>query len=502
MRRDFIFFVIAALLVGLYVALSGGGFPLDDSWIHQVYGRSVGDTFSWSFVPGEPSAASTSPLYTVLLAVGYFFNLPYQLWTHLLGTLALTAAASLGARMAEIARPERAPLVGWLVGLALLLAWHLIWAAASGMETMLFCTFTLLLVYLVWRAFGTPDANPIRSGAIFGAAAALAMTTRPEGILLAGLCGLAMLLRADRGILFRWVGGAMLGFVVLIVPYLVLNLNLAGSVLPNTADAKFVQHEPLLALPYVERLWRMTLPLLAGGQILLVPGALYFAYQVMRRTREDRTALIYLLPLIWCLALIALYAARLPAAYQHGRYVIPVLPGFIVVGVIGTLDGLRWGQRSTPGRVFTRAGGIATVIVFAYFGLVLGAQAYAKDVRIINEEMVANAEWIRDNLDRDEMLAVHDIGAVGYFAPRPIVDIAGLVTPEVVDAIGDESALWAFMRERDARYFMAFPDQVPGRDPDDERLCRLHQSDGEAALTAGGNKMTIYRLAWDGVCPS
>ena len=77
-RTDFILLLVAAGMVALYVAVSGGGFPLDDSWIHQTYGRSLGTTGVWAFVPGEPSAASTAPLYTVLLAASYALGLPYE----------------------------------------------------------------------------------------------------------------------------------------------------------------------------------------------------------------------------------------------------------------------------------------------------------------------------------------------------------------------------------------------------------------------------------------
>ncbi|HRF96737.1 MAG TPA: hypothetical protein PLZ51_16130, partial [Aggregatilineales bacterium] len=86
--RDLIFIVLACLLVGLY-ALSANGFPLDDSWIHQVYGRNLAQLGQWAFVPDVPSSASTAPFYTLLLALGYVLNIPYMFWTHLLGALAL-----------------------------------------------------------------------------------------------------------------------------------------------------------------------------------------------------------------------------------------------------------------------------------------------------------------------------------------------------------------------------------------------------------------------------
>jgi hypothetical protein len=114
--------------------------------------------------------------------------------------------------------------------------------------------------------------------------------------------------------------------------------------------------------------------------------------------------------------------------------------------------------------------------------------------------MVAAAHWIAETLPEDELLAVHDIGAVGYFAPRPILDVAGLINPEVVPIVNDADALWALLEARNARYLMAFPDQIPGDDVDDPRLCFVWESPGRTSFQQGGAKMRIYRLAYDGNC--
>lgn len=503
--RELVFVITAAVMVLLYVLTAGAaGFPLDDSWIHQVYGRNLAENGEWAFIPGEPSGASTSPLYTVLLAVGYALNVPYFLWTHLLGVVALALSGVFAARMAGKLLPDNA-IVSRLAGMAVILTWHLIWAAASGMETIIFAMFTLILTDFVWDDVNRVDElmvqQGVQRGAIFGVLSALAMSTRPEGALLAGICGLFLLLSVQNPLRLRWwVLGSIIGFGMGITPYLLLNLQLNGSIFPATADAKQAQHALLLAIPFTTRFSQMVIPIIAGGQFLLIPGMVYFVGSTLLKVRRKRQLLVYFIPMVWAAALVALYAARLPAAYQHGRYVIPALPGMIVLGVVGTYHLWRLGAGHTLARVLSRTLALASMLVLLYFAVVLGPVVYTQDVSIINEEMVALAHWIDDNLPEDELLAIHDIGAVGYFAPRPILDIAGLVNEEVVPLIGDERALWALIEEQNAQYLMAFPDQLPGRDPTDERLCFHHQSEGRSAIEAGGGKMIIYRLAWDGTC--
>lgn len=498
--RDGVYVILAAALTLFYVAAAGGGFPLDDSWIHQTYARNLAQTGQWAFLPGEPSAASTSPLYTVLLAVGYVLRVDYVIWTHLLGALMLALTAALGSRLAEILLPGN-QLIGWLAGLALVFTWHLIWAAASGMETMLFSMFTLLMVWLVFNnyaALGSSWGVLGRRGGFFGVMAALATLTRPEGVLLSGLAGAVLVALAPRqrwravGV---WCVGAGIGFVIVMSPYLALNLQLTGGLLPNTAAAKQAEYALLLQYSYPKRVVDLVVPIFAGGQILLLPGIGYFLWAMWRR----RTFLALALPL-WMLALVALYAARLPTPYQHGRYVIPALPALVVMGVVGMAGLVQAGRWSVMGRVLTRTLALSSAASFVFFTFVLGLNAYRGDVAIIDEEMVTTARWVADNLPPEDLLASHDIGALGYFAPRPIVDLAGLVTPEVVPIITNPDALWALMQNRGVRYLMGFPYHVPGEDESDPRLCRVFVTEGQAARSVNAPNMRVYALAWDGRC--
>ncbi len=493
--RDLILFIVAFGLVVFYVQTTEGNFPLDDSWIHQVYGRNLAENGEWAFIPGEPSAASTAPLYTVLLAAGYVLNVDYIAWTHLLGALALGFAAVFAARLADNWRPANAPLVGLIVGLALLTTWHLVWAAASGMETMLFAMFTILIVYVT--NLQLPFQNRRGVAAAFGLAAALMTLTRPEGIVLAGLCGLVIAASGYKSPrkLYPWVFIAGFVFLLVMLPYLLLNLNLTGGLLPATAQAKYIQHRPLLEAPLTTRISGLLLPPLVGGQLLLFPGIFLISVMALMKKRW-----IELIPVLWVIILVLLYALRLPATYQHGRYMMPLLPLWVLGGVIGLHDVWQIAQESIIGRVLTRSLALSIAATALYFTFALGANAYRVDVQIIEDEMVAPAKWINANISPDNLLAVHDIGAVGYFAARPILDIAGLVEKQVVPVIGDAAGLWALLAERNAAYLMAFPDQIPGQNPNDPRLCPLFQSDGRTALDAGGEKMTIYRIIWEEEC--
>jgi hypothetical protein len=326
--------------------------------------------------------------------------------------------------------------------------------------------------------------------------------TRPEGILLGGIVALLMLITRPQGNLQRviiWGIGAAVGFAVAMSPYLWLNLQLTGGLLPNTANAKFVQFASHRTLSYAYRIYALALNILNGGQLLLLPGVVFYIIRMIQQEKW-RNTLYYLLPLWWSLALILLYAERLPFWEQHGRYVIPALPALIVMGVVGMVWLLRRSQRAFLTRTAARVLALSTLMLFVIFAL-WGVQIYSVDVAIIDSEMVTGAKWIGDNLPQDELLAIHDIGAVGYFAPRPMVDVAGLISPEVIPLIGHPDAMWDYLERNGATYFFGFPDQIPGDNPNDPRLCFVYSTEAKITHDVGRpDNMTLYRIAWDATC--
>ena len=59
------------------------------------------------------------------------------------------------------------------------------------------------------------------------------------------------------------------------------------------------------------------------------------------------------------------------------------------------------------------------------------------------------------------MIAAHDIGALGYFDYHELIDLAGLVSPDVIPFIRDEPQLANYLDQRGADYLIAFPEFYP-----------------------------------------
>ncbi len=507
---------LAVLVGGFYLLLAASGygvsgFPLDDAWIHQTYARNLATTGQWAFVPGQTSAGSTSPLWSLLLSLGYWLGLPYRAWAYGLGIAALGLMGWTAARLGSRFFPDR-PWAGPVAGLLCVLEWHLVWASVSGMETMLYTWLSALVVDL-WLAADSrlvlTDDTRLSASSLWlglGVVGGLLVLIRPEGLGLIGLIGLAIgwRLRRALGRLLRiWIAVGI-GLALPLIPYLVFHYTTTGLPFPNTFYAKQEEYRALLTLYSPWRRWLMMASVtLVGGQVLLLPGFGFAVWRsissltapVPREPGKEQAAYGVLLTATWWFVHLALYALRLPVTYQHGRYQIPVIPFFILVGVGGTAYLLRPQALTLLRRVFSRVLMASTLLLFLAF-LLLGARAYAADVGFIQGEMVAISHWLETNVPADSLIAVHDIGAIGYFTPHPLLDLAGLVTPEVIPFITDEAGLIEFMQAQRADYVVFFPDWSDAyrRMAGDPRLEPVYATGFEWTLDQGRANMTVYRL--------
>jgi hypothetical protein len=63
----------------------------------------------------------------------------------------------------------------------------------------------------------------------------------------------------------------------------------------------------------------------------------------------------------------------------------------------------------------------------------------------IGQRQVRTARWIAQNLPPDAVVGTHDIGAIGYYSGRRVVDMVGLVSPGMIRHIGDFDGLGRFL---------------------------------------------------------
>ncbi|MFZ1042258.1 MAG: hypothetical protein WCA79_07600 [Anaerolineales bacterium] len=479
-RRDLLILAGAAIMgAGIYLIASALiyriGFPLDDSWIHQTYARNLALHGQWAFQLGHPSAGSTAPLWTFILALGFWLGLAPYFWTYLIGGLTLFGLGVFTEATARSLLSIYRPRIPW-VGLFFVAEWHFLWAAMSGMETLL----DALLLTSVLGLLMTGSRRYLTMGLLTG----LSVWVRPDGLtLLAPVILTILLVDMSNKDKVNSVIRYLIGFGSLFVPYLLFNLWLSGTPMPNTFYAKQVEYAYWQTEPFLYHIEVLLIQVFTGPGIILLPGIIGWAILSIRRRDWASIA-----SMLWCGGYLYLYISRLPA-YQHGRYLMPAMPILFLFGLLAFFEFAKSNLLKRYHRIAQQVWRVSLVLVTLGF-VVLGARAYGEDVGLIESEMVVTAKWVSQNIPPNAIIAAHDIGALGYFDRHQLIDLAGLVSPEVIPFMRDETRLAMYLNQRGVSYLIAFPDFYP----DLTRSAPIvFSSGGKFAIEAGQTNMAVYR---------
>lgn len=437
-RNRKIIFALFALLCGamgacfLSAPFAGESYPLDDAWIHSVYARNLADGFFFSYNPPDPEAGFSSPLWIVVTAVAHLFT-HSVLATKVAGLLLLFLLALVLGRAAGLA-------AGALILLDPL--WQ--FSAVSGMEVTLFAFFCVLA--LERAASGKPGQA--------GCAAALALLSRPEGMLLALILPALFFERKKRWFLLVLPSLAAAGL------WVTFCLRVTGRPLPNTFYAKaglFPAFPGESLLQYFTRSLTDLFQLLGdtGAVFPFTALALALAALLVARRRIAVGALLLFLGLFFG-TWFTRPVLRIDAFYWE-RYFVPATCGLYLLMGLG-LQAL-WRQ----GRGYKALAAAAFLATVAGGVLHLGEkrQLYADNCRDIARYNVAAGRWIAEHTQPGERIAVQDAGAIRYFGNRNLIDLAGLNSDPSSFPPHDDMALLA--RDLDVDRLVLFRRHRSGR---------------------------------------
>jgi hypothetical protein len=420
------------------------GFPLDDAWIHQTYARSLAALQGWSYAGGPASAGSTSPAWTMLQIPIYWLHLPAVLWGYGLGIALFGAVIYLTFRITHYWEPK----IAWLAALLVAWEWHLVWASLSGMETLLFAAW-ILLVW--WICLDRPKLAIPGDVILYGAILGLGIWIRPEAILVSGSAGIWLLWRYGVVRDGRRIAGFVLGATVFCGLYFLHMYLLNGRLWPNTMYAKPLEFASLRAVDIFSRTWTSVRAIDAGSLSSVSWFGVVWCVRLVRTRRWGE-----LIPLLWAGMHLGAYAIQLPVIYQHARYDIPIIPVVMIYGLVGFYEVRQWFPPGMLQRLFYRAG-MGTILAVSLVFLAIGANQYALDVGVIETEMVSVAKWIHLNTPEHARIAAHDVGALGYWGGRAIVDMGGLTDESAWSLLEGNENVETYLEREAVDYWMTFP---------------------------------------------
>lgn len=455
------------------------GVPLDDVYIHCRYASNLLHGFSYSFNPGQTLTADTSPLWVLLIALGGLFTTRLELVAIILSLLSylIIAPGVYRASRDVFGLSEfHARVAGW----ATVFASRLVWSGMSGMETALAALVMLLVVEEHARS-RQRECLRAREALWLG----LALLVRPEFLFVAAVCAidwiwLALKKRAN-------VGAAP------VVLLLLLTLASSAVLLPLVTQGQLVSHSSVVQgahvsiIPNVGYLW-FALKILASNNVIVF-GIFCAGILLLWMDSTFRLAMIIAIGLPILQAFIA------PQFRHHGRYFFPVFSLIVILGVSA------WSsveQRT----IFLQKWRTVIACAFLLAGLVETGRwsiIEAESVRNINDQHLAVVSWLATNMHPTDRLAVDDVGAIGYFLDKPLIDLTGLVTPSLWNLQHDQDSVWYTARRMGANLFVIYNRLNPAFfDRHKDSLILLKEFRVQLPLASSADTvMSVYRVKGD-----
>lgn len=435
--------VLAALSLGLSAALmavSPPAAPLDDTYIHLVFGRNLVRGGFMQFNPGTPSTGLTSPVWVLPSAAASLAGSE--------APAALMGMSAAAGALAVLSGGGAAPL--------LLLCGPLIFHSSSGMETAL----AALLATVVTAGLASRRLGGLPLGLLLAAA----VLTRPETAL---LCIPAVLCAGGR----REFSLRILPPAAVIVLWAAWNLHASGSPLPSTFHAK-TSGLDFAGLPGLVARLLLTAPLALPAALMGIAGM---------AGRRD--------PAWLCVPLLAAAAfATAPNHFNQLRYHVP----WLCAAMPAASAWLRGRNlRLLPGRpgIPAFAAALLLMVPGAAFMALQRVRA-AGDVRAID---IAPALLVDSLASEGDVAASGDIGAIAWITGLEILDLDGLVTPERLP--GPSRAGWAWIGAR-SDWLIAFPGQYSGVISEAGSALEFVQGFGSPSpAVCGEDSVAVWRIS-------
>lgn len=530
--------MIAALTLSIALALmglglfwlqsvrqaDGFGFPLDDSWIHLQIARNLASGAGWSFNPGVPTGAATSPLWVLVLAPLFYLGGDITVWVKAVGILLYLAVIMLVASVATQVTNDRR--VGLVAGGLAALQPAFLWAALSGMETMLYLTLFLLSL----RSLLSVERRGAAAAYASTAWLALAGWARPElWAMLPLFWGYLWWRRRDLSVGRWWMHG---GIALLATgSFAAFNMALWNHPTPATLMAKQAHIGTLnQSLNFTDMLAWLTgfiinIDLILRSQnIVLLTCMVGLVLLVQQHSAVGQRLLLCLGIVVLGIVVVLLVNVGGVSfqSFRRSAHLLAAMNVLVAAGFVAIYHLLRRSSLAADAGLEGQGDALPRpwlrprrdrwrdIVLLSLAGMALLIQIYAvrvwasrfgNDVRSINQADVAAGMWLAANTQAGALVAANDVGAIAYFSQRPVFDMIGLASPESIDVLRRTLRM---SEERDRQmkelllaqqvdYVVIFPAWFPwlAQDP---MLHEVHRFTVAKASALASDEVVIYRL--------
>lgn len=399
--------IVIAITIFFINLLQKLSYSPDDTFIYMQYARNIADGAGFSFNSGEPSYGVTSPLWVLFLSIPYFSSLDGFWFAKTFDLIFALLSVIYFYRLSKTIFVNE-PFLSYIsVFFFIVNPWFIRWSF-TGMETSLAVLLSVLAFYLY---YGEKFRSMFMTLGIF-------LLVRPESFVLVILLSLLVSVKLIKEKKF-YIKEACIYLVLLCLPIILFMIyanTFFGTILPNTAAGKStLTLSPQIILNQVREIFKV----IAGSSIIELFLTLVFLIISVKRKDFQKT-----LPfLFWIFGLIFLYTVT--DADIISRYLLIITPFFIILG-LKTFENLK--------NYKVNFAIISTIICLLYSQFIFYkfVKPSTDDFTVgVNECFIPIGNWLHQNTPQSSKILMNDVGAVGYYSQRYVIDAAALINRDI-----------------------------------------------------------------------
>ncbi len=357
-------------------------------------------------------------------------------------------------------------------------------SSVDGLETSISSIFFMTSLYLVLSRLGRPKANdPI--DLLIGLCLGLLFLARTDNVLFVGAFFLLVVVNGQRCLWLQRSITVAAPMALVVTPWILWNWCQFGSLVQASADAlPYVLHGAYMSGGHTSlqmlgysgvRLFHfmvLTLPVSQGFPPLLYQIILAVAIRfLLARWRQHAQAprmhsAIALVLLLWVASFVLIFIHTFLRWYPRPWYFdqLIILSAVTLclawsllhrprqwIGQAQLSSGILFWKRSR----MIRIGG--SILLVAGLGLVAGFELHITDdpPNPQQVEMLAAADWIRDNLDHRTVIGAFNAGIIAFFSNQRVLNLDGVMDDAMYKAI-KQSELVCTMRKASMGYYVDY----------------------------------------------
>lgn len=423
-----------ALVVTFIILFGFSWWAYDDPFITFRYAENLRRGLGFVYNPGDRVLSTTTPFYAILLAAlsTLWDDIPRLSNTLSAGSLALGSIA-----LWVLARQWGQPTAG-LIAMVLYPFFPLL-IETLGSEMPFY------IMSILW-AFALQSNRKSTAAMLL---AGVATITRPDGILPSVLLAVWLLRTRPK---LRWL--SLLAFGIPTIPWYLFAWIYFGSPLPVTLAAKQHQAEMAISQSFLQGFIVVITNYMSSPQYVIqtILFMIGLAIAIVRRQ--------WLILFAW--ASLHFVGYTILGVPRYFWYYTPIVPAFVILTGLGASIVLNRCRKLIPHYTFILQPIVMCLLMWPQISGV--ARIY------LNPDPRANIYrdvglWLRETTAPSSTVGTLEVGIIGYYSRRPMVDFAGLVQPEVAkqmrrDTTYQDTALWAIVHYT-PDYLVLNPDWFP-----------------------------------------